>query len=31
MEVMMLIKIIGESVKVIGSKYIQESLINMSL
>ena len=31
MEVMMLIKIIGESVKFIGSKYIQESLINMSL
>ena len=30
MEVMMLIKIIGESVKFIGSKYIQESLINMS-
>ena len=27
----MLIKIIGESVKFIGSKYIQESLINMSL
>ena len=31
MEVMMLIKIIGESVKSIGSKYIQDSLINMSL
>ena len=31
MEVMMLIKIIGETVKFIGSKYIQESLINMSL
>ena len=30
-EVMMLIKIIGESIKIIGSKYIQESLINMSL
>ena len=28
---MMLIKIIGESIKIIGSKYIQESLINMSL
>ena len=27
----MLIKIIGESAKFIGSKYIQESLINMSL
>ena len=31
MEVMMLIKFIGESVKFIGSKDIQESLINMSL
>ena len=30
-EVMMPIKIIGENVKFIGSKYIQESLINMSL
>ena len=28
---MMLIKIIGESVKFIGTKYILESLINMSL
>ena len=28
---MMLIKITGESLKFIGSKYIQESLINMSL
>ena len=31
MEIMMLIKNIGKSVKFIGSKYIQESLINMSL
>ena len=31
MEVMMLINIIRESAKFIGSKYIQESLINMSL
>ena len=31
MKVMMLIKIIGESVKLIRSKYTQESLINMSL
>ena len=30
-EVMMLIKIIGESVKFIGIKYIQEGLIKMSL
>ena len=30
-EVMMPIKIIGGNVKFIGSKYIQESLINMSL
>ena len=30
-EVMMLIKIIGESVKFIGSKFIQESHIDMSL
>ena len=30
-EVMMLIKITGESVKFIGSKHIQESHINMSL
>ena len=28
---MMVIKITGESVKFIGSKYIQESLMNMSL
>ena len=31
MEIMMLKKNIGKSVKFIGSKYIQESLINMSL
>ena len=31
MKVMMLIKIIGESVQLIGSKYTQESLINMRL
>ena len=31
MEVVMLIKIIGESVKLIRSKYTQDSLINMSL
>ena len=31
MEIMMLIKNIGKSVKFMGSKYIQESLINMSL
>ena len=31
MEIMMLIKNIGKSVKFIGSKYIQESLRNMSL
>ena len=31
MEIMMLIKNIGKSVKFSGSKYIQESLINMSL
>ena len=30
-EVMMLTKITGESIKFIGSKYIQESLINMTL
>ena len=30
-EVMMLIKFTGDSVKFIGSEYIQESLINMSL
>ena len=28
-EVMMLIKITGESVKLMGSKYIQEKLINI--
>ena len=31
MEVMMLIKDIGKSIKFIGSKYIQESLINVNL
>ena len=31
MEVVMLIKIIGESVKLIRNKYTQDSLINMSL
>ena len=31
MEVVMLIKIIGESVKLMRSKYTQDSLINMSL
>ena len=31
MEIMMLIKNIGKSVKFMGSKYIQESLINMNL
>ena len=31
MEIMMLIKNIGKRVKFIGSKYIQESVINMSL